>query len=93
MGTAATNVTAIGFINSANLIQNLSDLMQYVSGENAIIADFSAKNQFGVVKTLSCFIEHDGSDFQISSIIGAEKNDVNISNLEFDLLSQKIKLS
>jgi hypothetical protein len=90
---APTSFKAVSFFDNQGLIKGLSDLMQYESGKNAIIAEFYAKTCAGLEQVLSCFIEHDGRDFKISSIIGAEPKDVNTANLEFDLMSHQISLS
>mgnify|MGYP003515807868 CR=1 FL=1 len=91
--SSISGLTAINFLNAQELTKNLLDLINYEPEQNAIIAEFKAKTMAGLEQVLSCFIEHDGKDFKISSIIGAKPSEVNIANLEFDLLSRQIRLS
>lgn len=82
-------LTAVSFVEDQTFFQGLMDLTQYEPCQNAIIAKFKATDDKGQIKSLDCFIEHDGKGFEITSVVGEKTENVDLANLKFNLLHKE----
>lgn len=80
-----TKLTAVAFKNQAQLKQEIAGLSQLEEKEYAIVAQFQAQAPNGEMYELSCFVERQGSIFNVAGLVEANQ-DVDTSMLEFELL-------
>ena len=75
---------AVAFTNLSQLKQELVSLNTAKENNMAVLASFHAQAPNGEIYELSCFIERDGFNLDITEVVGADL--VDTAMLQFDLL-------